>query len=91
MSPDKSIDQSCLLSVGEHSCCSKESFAFYSRAILLPVAALEQMIGEKTATPKPPLASAALLKKLREGAGISEELRDKVHDELYMQGILPPL
>lgn len=91
VSPDKTIDLSCILSSGEHQCCTKESFASYSRAILISIAALEQMINRKTATPKPPLASIVLLNKLRAGAEISEDLRDKIHDELYMQGILPPL
>jgi hypothetical protein len=91
ISKEKSIDYSCVVSAGEHASCKADSFAFYRGAQILSLRDMEKLIGENKAWHRPPPADDNLLRRLRDGAKHSEELRDSVHDELYLQGILPPL
>lgn len=74
VSPDKNIDRSCLVSPGEHPCCTKESFVYYKGALMLTAAKLGALIATGDATPKPPAASPTLLQRLRDGAEASEPL-----------------
>ncbi len=89
VSHDKSVDKSCLITPGEHPCCIVPSFAAYGWALVFSPQVLEVAIRVGKAVKRAP-ADAALLRRLRDGAEVSDDLPDGVRKELWEQGILRP-
>jgi len=90
VSPDKNTDPACQLAPGDHDCCVKPSFIDYRRTVKLDAEKFRGLLSKGVARPRPPAASPALLKRLRDGAEESDFLTGEMRDLLYRQGLIRP-
>jgi hypothetical protein len=88
ISPDKNVDDSCLLHPGDHPKCVLESFVDYRRAIYIDTSALMQLVANGQARACPPSVEAPVLQRLREGAESTAMMVDEVRAELWEQGLV---
>jgi hypothetical protein len=89
---DRCVDNACLVHpILDDPRCSVESYIEYRRAIVITPQELEEMIDSGVARIRYPRATDAFLEKLRKGAEDSDRLDEDAHNELWHQGILPPL
>lgn len=68
-------DQTCILRVGDHPWIQHDSCVNYPAAKVTSLGMLKMLLGKSLITPKDPFAPA-VLERIREGAGESEELKN---------------
>src|SRR5688572_30204595 len=81
-------DQSCVVQAGEHPVVVKESVVFYAGARVVPESAILAGVSAKLLKLKSAV-TAALLKRIRQGAALSDKLPLAAKRLLQAQGIIP--